>query len=111
MNNIIAFYAAHHAEVHEVLALVFLLVNGLITIMLRLAPLTSWVAIAEKNPRIAAIVRLLGAVGIQPVQILQSLIDLLRGTASPGTLASAKTLQVTSSAPLIAPASAGKVSP
>lgn len=109
MTDVLAWYASHHAEVHEIIGLTFLLINGLVTLMLRIQPLTNWVAVAERSPRIAALVRLLGALGIQPVQILQALVDLLRGTASPGTLASAKTLQVSSSKPLIAPPAPKKV--
>jgi hypothetical protein len=101
-------YVAHRAEVHEIIAGVLLVLNVVVTFMLRLAPLTNWVNVAEKSPRLAAVVRLLGALGIQPVQLVQALVDLLRGSVSPGTLASAKTLQISSSAPLIAPPSPKK---
>jgi hypothetical protein len=107
MTALIAWFVAHkHEIVYGVGAFVTAL-NLVITFMLRLAPLTSWVAVAERSPRVAAFVRLMGALGIQPLPVIQALIDLIRGTASPGTLASAKTLQVSSAKPLIAPASAG----
>ena len=113
MSEILAFYAANHAEIHEIAAGVLLFLNVLVTFMLRLAPLQNWLEFAEKNPRVAAFVRLLGALGIQPLSILQALLDILRGTASKGTLASAKSLQVSVASPVISPADAGvkKVSP
>jgi hypothetical protein len=59
------------------------------------------------GPRMAAFIRLLGALNIQPLQSLQSVVDLVRGTASPGTVAAQKALSVQTSLPLIAPPSRG----
>jgi hypothetical protein len=101
--ELLEFFRAHHAEIVYSAGLALAALNVAITFALRFAPLTTWVTIAEKSPRVAALVRLMGALGIQPVPVLQALIDLIRGNASPGTLASAKTLDVSSSKPLIAP--------
>jgi hypothetical protein len=97
--NVLAWIAAHHADFTEAAMCVLFVIN----LMLKLMPLANWVELAEKSPRIAAFVRLLGGLGIQPVTVLQALIDLLRGTASPGTIASAKAFQVSAAKPLIAP--------
>jgi hypothetical protein len=58
---------------------------------------------ALANPRKAAMIRLLGALGPQFLPALQASVDLKRGTLSPGSVAAAKTLAVSSSTPLIAP--------
>ncbi len=103
MIDIVGFVTDHHGFVVEIGGALLAILNVVITMALRIEPLQDWVSVAEKSPRIAAFVRLLGASGIQPVPVLQALIDLIRGQASPGTLASAKTLQVSSSKPLISP--------
>jgi hypothetical protein len=97
------FYLAHAAAIHLAVPIVCGALYTVIQVMLRLAPLASWVAIAEKSPRVASFVRLLGALGIQPLPALQALIDMLRGQASPGTVASAAALEVSSAKPLISP--------
>jgi len=97
--NVLAWIAAHHADFTEAAMCVLFVVN----LMLKLMPLQNWVELAERSPRVAALVRLLGGLGIQPITVLQALIDLLRGTASPGTLAEVKAFQVSASKPLIAP--------
>lgn len=107
MSNLLEYLKAHHAAIAYTGGGILAALNIVITYMLKIESLQDWVAVAEKNPRIAALVRLLGAVGIQPIPVLQALIDLIRGTASPGTLASAKTLAVSSSTPIIAPANQG----
>jgi hypothetical protein len=101
MQAILAWFAVHHADFVEVAMGVLFVVNLLLKIM----PLTDWVTLAEKSPRVAALVRLLGGLGIQPVTVLQALIDLLRGSTSPGGAAAAKAFQVSASKPLIAPPS------
>jgi hypothetical protein len=58
---------------------------------------------ALANPRRAALIRLLGALGPQFLPAVQAAVDLKRGDLSPGSLASAKTLAVSSSTPLISP--------
>jgi hypothetical protein len=104
MKSAIVTYLIAHPEV--IVGAFFGVLNAIITFLLYLNPsLANWVSIAEKSPRIASLVRLLGALGIQPIQALQAIIDFVRGHASPGTLASAKNLQVSSSRPLISPAS------
>jgi len=104
MNALVMYLTVHHAQITYATGAFFVFLNGLITLLLRLNPnLSDWVTVAEKNPRVAALVRLLGALGIQPVQGLQAFIDFVRGHASPGTLASAKTLQVSSSKPVFSP--------
>jgi len=83
------------------LASVLAAINFLIKWMLILHPVADWVALAEKNPRLASLARLMLALGINPVSAVQALVDLLRGTASPGLKASVKSAVVSASAPLI----------
>jgi hypothetical protein len=100
MHVVVAFIALHHVQIVYLGGLTLATLNTIIQVALRLQPLADWVAVAERWPRVAALVRVLGAIGIQPIPVLQALIDLLKGTASRGTLSSAKTLAVSSSAPL-----------
>lgn len=108
MSDFVAYLTEHHAQIVYTAGGLLAALNVIITLALRFRPLTDWVALAERSPRIAALVRLMGALGIQPVPALQALIDFIRGSASPGTVAAAKTLAVSSSAPLIAPPPAPK---
>jgi hypothetical protein len=90
------------------LGIVAMVLNVVIKLALRAHSLEEWLAIAEKKPRVAALVRLLDALGISPISVVQSLIDLVRNTASPGTMASARAMSVSASKPLIAPPDAPK---
>lgn len=99
--------AAHHGAIVEAGALFFLVANGAIKIALYLHPLADWVTIAERNPRVAALVRLMSAMGLSPVAILQALVDFVRGHASPGTRAFTRAFAVSASKPLISPAQPG----
>jgi hypothetical protein len=89
---------------HLVVWTFFGLLNLAITIALRFHPLVQWVDIAQRRPRLAAAVRLMKALGIDPVAALQALADFVRNEASPGTKASAAAFQVQASKPLFAPA-------
>jgi len=97
------FVAANHATIAYSVGVFLATLNMAIKLALYFHPLADWVTIAEKRPRVAALVRLLDAVGISPVTVLQAVIDLIRGEASKGAVASAKALQVSASKPLISP--------
>ena len=103
MSTITAWLTAHHAQLAYSLGLLLALANGAIKIALWMHPLADWVVIAQKRPRIAALVRLLGALGIQPVAVLQAIVDFVRGKTSPGGVADAKAFATSASKPLIAP--------
>lgn len=96
---ITSWIAAHHAYAVEAAGGALFVIN----LMLKLMPLQNWVALAERSPRIAALVRLLGGLGIQPITVLQAFIDFLRGHTSPGGAAEARAFQISASKPLIAP--------
>jgi len=93
----------HHGQIVGYLVEGSVVLNGVIQFALYLQPLSSWLAMAERRPRVAALVRLLLAVGVNPLSALQSVIDLVRNEASKGSLASAKALEVSVSRPLISP--------
>jgi hypothetical protein len=97
--------ATHHAQIVYAVGGAFAILNFIIKVLLTFRPLTDWVAIAERRPRVAALVRLLGAIGIQPIAVAQAFVDFVRGHASPGTLADARAFQVSASRPVIAPKS------
>ncbi len=80
--------------------------NFIVKYMLILHPVADWVTLAEKNPRLASLARLLSAIGINPVSAVQALVDLLRGSVSPGTKAELRAALVSASSPVIAPAKA-----
>ena len=101
MNALIAYLSAHHAQLAEAFGAGLGLVNLLIKLALWVHPVQDWVALAEKRPRLAALLRLSMALGIEPVNAIQSAIDLLRNEASKGTLASMQAFKVSASKPLI----------
>jgi hypothetical protein len=103
MSDILKFVRDHHAQIAYSATTALAALNLVITFALRIMPLDGWVVFAERNPRVAALVRLLGALGIMPVPVLQALLDIIRGTASPGTTAAAKALSVSSSKPVFSP--------
>lgn len=98
-----AWLSAHHALVLYVTGGLFALANLAIKVALYYHPLADWVTLAEQNPRVAALARLMAALGIQPVAVLQSIVDFIRSKASPGTLAFARSQATSASRPLIAP--------
>ena len=81
-----------HAEIVYAIGALFTALNLAIRLALFFHPLADWVAIAQRQPRLAALVRLLDALGISPVSVLQAFVDLVRGEASKGTLASARAM-------------------
>lgn len=103
MNPLTQYLAAHHAQIAYTLGGIFMVLNFTIKIALRFHPIEDWVLVAERYPRIAAIVRLLEALGISPISAIQSVIDFIRNEASPGTIAAAQALKVSASRPVIAP--------
>jgi hypothetical protein len=83
-------------QAHEAVTIgtVFAVVNGAIKVILWLHPIPDWVAIFERNPRVAAFVRLLAALGINPVSALQALADLLLARTSVSTRAAIHSMTV-----------------
>lgn len=102
IDAVTAWLAAHHAQIMYGLGLLLALLNLLIKVALWAHPLTDWVALGERNPRVASLVRLLNAVGVSPVAVLQAAIDFVRGQASPGTRAFTRSFAVSASRPLLA---------
>ncbi|NBT36383.1 MAG: hypothetical protein EBT03_12760 [Betaproteobacteria bacterium] len=60
----------------------WLVATAIVNALLRVRTVEQWEALAEKNPRYAAAAQLLRAVGLDPVKMLQSLVDLVRGKAA-----------------------------
>lgn len=56
-------------------------VTAIINYLMRTKTAEEWEALAHKSPRYAALARLLRAVGLDPVKLLQSLVDFVRGEA------------------------------
>lgn len=98
-----AYFAAHHAQFAEAATAALALLNFLVKIALWLHPIPDWVALAEKRPRLAALLRLSMALGVNPISVLQSLTDLVRNEASKGTKASIQAFGVSASRPLFSP--------
>lgn len=99
----IAWLTAHSTQIGYVVGAGITAMNLLIKLALWLHPVADWVAIAQRRPRLAALVRLLDALGISPISAVQAAIDLVRNEASKGTIAQAKALAVSASKPLISP--------
>jgi hypothetical protein len=87
----------------------FGLLNITIKIMLRIHPVADWVDLAERRPRLLALLRLCKAIDIDPIALVQSVIDLVRGEASKGTVASMAASGVSASKPMISPRKADAV--
>lgn len=59
----------------------WLLATAIINALLRKRTVAEWEAIAEKHPRYAAFARLMRSVGLDPVKLAESFVDLVRGEA------------------------------
>lgn len=94
---------AHHVLLAYSSGAFFFTLNLAIKVALYFHPITDWVALAQKNPRLVSLMRLSLALGINPVSVLQSIVDLVRAEASKGTLASVKATAISASKPLISP--------
>jgi hypothetical protein len=103
MNTLPELIKTHHSQIVYATGILLAIINLSIKLALNLHPLTDWVALAQTKPRLAALIRLSEALGINPISALQSLIDFFRKEASPGTLAAAKAIGVSAATPLIAP--------
>lgn len=59
----------------------WLLVTGVMNAALSRRTAEEWEAMAEKNPRYAAFAGFLRAVGLDPVKLMKSVVDILRGAS------------------------------
>jgi cytoskeletal protein RodZ len=59
----------------------WLLVTGLVNAAMSRRTAEEWEAWAEKNPRYAAFAGFLRAVGLDPVKLIKSIVDILRGAS------------------------------
>jgi len=62
--------------------LAWLLVTGLVNAFMARRSPEQWVQFAEANPRAAAIVKMMRAVGLDPVTLIKSAAALVRGSSS-----------------------------
>jgi hypothetical protein len=59
----------------------WLLITGVLNAALSRRTAEEWEALAEKNPRYAAFAGFLRAVGLDPVKLMKSVVDILRGAS------------------------------
>jgi hypothetical protein len=86
MEQLNAFWAQYHILI---LALVWPILSGILNVALRKKTAEEWVAYAETNPRAHAMLKLIRAVGFDPVKAIKSFQQLAQGKAD----ASKKTLK------------------
>lgn len=60
-------------------------VTATINYLMRTRTAEQWEALAQKNPRYAALARMLRAVGVDPVKLIESAVDIVRGEAQTRT--------------------------
>ena len=65
----------------HVMLLGWFVVTAVINYLMRTRTAEQWEALAEQNPRYAAVARLLRAVGVDPVKLIESAVDIVRGEA------------------------------
>jgi len=53
--------------------------TALVNLLMRTRTAEEWDALAQKNSRYASVARLLRSVGVDPVKLIQSLVDFVRG--------------------------------
>ena len=63
----------------SVILLGWFLVTAILNYMMRTRTAAEWEELARSNPRYAAVARMLRAVGLDPVKLIQSVIDFVRG--------------------------------
>lgn len=67
---------------HDLLVVAgWLIVTAVINALLRKRSVAEWEALAETYPRYAAVARILRSVGLDPVKLLESVVDLIKGQA------------------------------
>lgn len=63
----------------HVILLGWFLVTAVINYLLRTKTAEQWEELAQRSPRYAAFAKMLRAIGLDPVKLLQSLVDFVRG--------------------------------
>jgi hypothetical protein len=79
MQDLIQFYDAHQIVIW---AVAWLLLSALFNVLTRFKTPEQWVEFGEKYPRVQNIIRLMRAVGIDPVKAIKAIGDALSGKAS-----------------------------
>jgi len=65
---------------HDLIVLAgWLLATAIVNALLRVRTVAEWEALAETNPRFLALARLLRSIGLDPVKLIESVVDLVRG--------------------------------
>lgn len=67
-----------------ILALVWPIISGVLNVALRKKTAEEWIAYAETNPRAHALLKLIRAVGFDPVKAIKSFQQLAQGKADTG---------------------------
>ena len=70
---------------HFTAVLVWFVLTGAVNYMMRTKTADEWEALAEQSPRYAAFARMLRAIGLDPVKLIQAGADLIRGQAKKAT--------------------------
>lgn len=79
MQDLIQFYDAHYLVVW---AVAWLLLSALFNVLTRFKTPEKWVEFGENYPRVQNVIRLMRALGIDPVKAIKSLGDFLTGKAT-----------------------------
>ncbi len=74
------------------LLLGWFVVSSMVNLLMRTKTAEEWDELAQKNARYASVARILRAVGVDPVKLIQSVVDFVRGESQKrlGTVAEAK---------------------
>lgn len=59
--------------------LAWMVVTAIVNVLLRTKTAEEWERLAQTNPRYAAFARALRSIGVDPVKLLQSVVDFIRG--------------------------------
>lgn len=72
MSTVIQFWSEHQALV---VAVGLYTLTGVLNLLLRFKTVEQWVEFGEKYPRLQNIIRVLRAIGLDPVKLVKSILD------------------------------------
>ena len=74
MNTVIQFLTEHQAVA---IAVGLYALTAILNLLLRFKTVEQWVAFGEKYPRLQNMIRMLRAVGLDPVKLVKSILDFI----------------------------------
>lgn len=66
---------------HILVVVAWLIATSILNVLLRMKTPEQWVALADKRPRLHAIIRIMRAIGCDPVKLVTAVVDLVRSKA------------------------------